>query len=82
MSVRVQTEDFDLTTEIAQLRIHAPKVGAVVSFIGTVRDLNEGAHVAEMELEHYPGMTEKALQAIIDQAKSRWDPISPLHHRQ
>jgi len=78
MSVRVQTEDFDLTTEIAQLRIHAPKVGAVVSFIGTVRDLNEGAQVAEMELEHYPGMTEKALQAIIDQAKSRWDVFDAL----
>jgi len=78
MSVRVQTEDFDLTTEIAQLRMHAPKVGAVVSFIGTVRDLNEGAQVAEMELEHYPGMTEKALQAIIDQAKSRWDIVDAL----
>ncbi len=78
MSVRVQTEDFDLTTEIAQLRMHAPKVGAVVSFIGTVRDLNEGAQVAEMELEHYPGMTEQALQAIIDQAKSRWDIVDAL----
>ncbi len=62
MSVRVQTEDFDLSTEIANLRKQAPKVGAVVTFLGTVRDLNEGAQVAEMELEHYPGMTEKSLE--------------------
>ena len=78
MTVRVQTEDFDLSSEIAQLRMHTPKVGAVVSFIGTVRDLNEGEQVAEMELEHYPGMTEKALQDIIDQAKARWDIFEAL----
>ena len=78
MTVRVQTEDFDLSREIAQLRMHTPKVGAVVSFIGTVRDLNEGEQVAEMELEHYPGMTEKALQDIIDQAKARWDIFEAL----
>ena len=53
--VRIQTEDFDLSTEIAQLRADYPKVGGVVSFVGTVRDLNEGAAVSEMELEHYPG---------------------------
>ena len=78
MTVRVQTEDFDLSSEIARLRMHTPKVGAVVSFIGTVRDLNEGEQVAEMELEHYPGMTEKALQDIIDQAKARWDIFEAL----
>lgn len=78
MTVRVQTEDFDLSHEIAQLRRYAPKVGAVVSFIGTVRDLNEGERVAEMELEHYPGMTEKALQDIVDQARSRWDIFDAL----
>ena len=78
MTVRVQTEDFDLSAEIAQLRMHTRKVGAVVTFIGTVRDLNEGEHVAEMELEHYPGMTEKALHDIIDQAKSRWDIFDAL----
>ncbi len=78
MTVRVQTEDFDLSTEIAKLREHAPKVGAVVSFVGTVRDLNEGAHVAEMELEHYPGMTEKSLEEIVAQAKSRWDIFDAL----
>lgn len=78
MTVRVQTEDFDLTTEIAQLRAGFPKVGAVVNFVGTVRDLNDGEQVAEMELEHYPGMTEKALQDIIAQARSRWDLFDAL----
>jgi len=78
MTGRVQTEDFDLSAEIAQLRMHTRKVGAVVTFIGTVRDLNEGEYVAEMELEHYPGMTEKALQDIIDQAKSRWNIFDAL----
>ncbi len=73
MSVRVQTEDFDLSTEIANLRKQAPKVGAVVTFLGTVRDLNEGAQVAEMELEHYPGMTEKSIEAMIEQAFARFD---------
>lgn len=73
MSIRVQTEDFDLSTEVAKLRRDAPKVGAVVTFVGTVRDLNEGEHVAEMELEHYPGMTEKALEEIVAQARARWE---------
>jgi molybdopterin synthase catalytic subunit len=50
-----------------------PKVGAVASFIGVVRDRNEGDHVAEMTLEHYPGMTEKALEKIVAEARSRWD---------
>ncbi|KQV46186.1 molybdenum cofactor biosynthesis protein MoaE [Duganella sp. Root198D2] len=72
MEVRIQAEDFDLTQEMAQLRAGNAKVGAIVSFVGTVRDLNEGASVAEMELEHYPGMTEQSIQAIIDQAKVRW----------
>jgi molybdopterin synthase catalytic subunit len=57
MAVKVQTEDFDLTTEIAQMRANTPKVGAIVNFVGVVRDLNEGEQIAEMELEHYPGMT-------------------------
>jgi molybdopterin synthase catalytic subunit len=70
--VRIQTEDFDLSREMAQLRAGNAKVGAIVNFVGTVRDLNEGASVAEMELEHYPGMTEQSIQAIIDQAKQRW----------
>jgi len=78
MTVLVQTEDFDLTTEIAKLRAGFPKVGAVVNFVGTVRDLNDGEQVAEMELEHYPGMTEKALEDIIAQARSRWDLFDAL----
>ncbi len=78
MAVRVQTGDFDLTTEIAQLRANTPKVGAIVNFVGVVRDLNEGEQIAEMELEHYPGMTEKALEDIIAQARSRWDLFDAL----
>jgi len=75
MNVRIQAEDFDLSTEVAQLRAANPKVGAVVTFLGTVRDLNDGASVAEMELEHYPGMTEQSIVNIIEQAKQRW-PVS------
>ena len=56
MPVRVQTEDFDLTTEVAQLRAANPSIGAVACFVGTVRDLNEGSTVETMELEHYPGI--------------------------
>lgn len=70
--VSVQTEDFDLSTEVEALRAQDPRVGAVVSFLGTVRDMNEGASVAEMELEHYPGMTEQSIETIIDQACARW----------
>jgi molybdopterin synthase catalytic subunit len=73
MPVRVQTEDFDLSTEIAALRAGRPNVGAIASFVGTVRDLNLGSGVSAMTLEHYPGMTEKALDAIVAQAHGRWD---------
>ena len=73
MTVRVQTEDFDVGVEVAAMRRGNPKIGAVASFIGVVRDLNEGAQVAEMTLEHYPGMTEKALEKIVAEAQSRWD---------
>jgi molybdopterin synthase catalytic subunit len=72
MTVRVQHEDFDVGVEIARLRANNPKVGAVASFIGIVRDLNEGTAVASITLEHYPGMTEKSLAAIAEQAKVRW----------
>ena len=72
VDVRVQAGDFDLGSEIARLREGDARVGAVVSFVGTVRDLNEGAHVAELELEHYPGMTEKSLEDIVAQARERW----------
>ena len=73
MPVRVQTADFDLSGEVRALRAGRPEVGAVVSFVGTVRDMNEGASVAGMELEHYPGMTEKALEDIVARAKARWN---------
>jgi molybdopterin synthase catalytic subunit len=71
-TVRVQEADFDLSTEVAALRAQNPKVGAVACFVGTVRDLNEGSAVETMELEHYPGMTEKSLEAIARQARERW----------
>lgn len=73
MAVRVQTGDFDIGAEIAALRKGDARVGGVASFIGVVRDLNEGDSVAEMTLEHYPGMTENALEKIVAEAKSRWD---------
>jgi molybdopterin synthase catalytic subunit len=73
VTVRVQTGDFDIGVEIAAMRRDNPKVGAVASFIGVVRDVNEGDRVAEMTLEHYPGMTEKALEKMVDEARSRWD---------
>lgn len=70
--VRVQEADFDISTEVAALRAQNPKVGAVACFVGTVRDLNEGSAVETMALEHYPGMTEKSLEAIAQQARERW----------
>jgi len=73
MAVRVQTTDFDVAQEIAALRESNPRVGAVVTFIGTVRDVNADAQVLQMTLEHYPGMTEKALGAIVVQARQRFD---------
>lgn len=73
MTIRVQTEDFDAGAEITRLRAGNPKVGAVASFIGVVRDLNEGDAIAELTLEHYPGMTEKALERIVDEARSKWE---------
>jgi molybdopterin synthase catalytic subunit len=72
-SIRIQEKDFDVSAEVAALRKGDPRVGAVVTFLGTVRDMNDGSSVKGMTLEHYPGMTEKALQDILDQAKARWD---------
>ncbi|QWD27842.1 molybdopterin synthase catalytic subunit MoaE [Polynucleobacter paneuropaeus] len=71
--IRIQEVDFDLSAEIANLRKGDRQVGAVISFLGTVRDMNAGSEVHSMTLEHYPGMTEKALEAIVAQAKARWD---------
>jgi molybdopterin synthase catalytic subunit len=70
--VSIQTDDFDLQQEIATLRAGDTRVGAVCSFIGTVRDRNDGSDVSSMELEHYPGMTEKAIEAMIDDAHRRF----------
>ena len=78
MAIRVQTQDFDLGAEVAALRAGQAQVGAVVAFVGTVRDMNEGAGVSEMELEHYPGMTEKALEDIVGAAKARWSILDAL----
>ncbi|WP_265949972.1 molybdopterin synthase catalytic subunit MoaE [Dechloromonas sp. A34] len=73
MTVRVQEADFDLGAELAALRAGDARVGALASFVGLVRDINDGTGVSEMTLEHYPGMTEKALEEIVGAAKARWD---------
>ena len=71
--VSIQTADFDLAAEVAALRAGDDGVGAVASFVGTVRSRNDGSAVSGMELEHYPGMTEKAIEAMIDDAQRRFD---------
>lgn len=78
MTVRVQSADFDVAREIAELRRGDPRVGAVAVFIGTVRDVNDAAMIRTLTLEHYPGMTEKALAGIVAEAKARWDLIDAL----
>ena len=76
LSVSVQTEDFDVSHELAQLRANDARVGAVCSFVGTVRERNEGSDVSSMELEHYPGMTEKSITAMMEEASKR---LSLIH---
>ena len=71
--VSIQTEDFDLSHEVAVLRSENKGVGAVCSFVGTVRDRNEGDVVSSMELEHYPGMTEKSIEAMVAETFRRFD---------
>ena len=71
--VSIQTEDFDLAAEVAALRQGDGRVGAVCSFVGTVRDRNDGQSVSTMDLEHYPGMTEKSIEAMIDASHRRFD---------
>jgi molybdopterin synthase catalytic subunit len=78
MAVRVQQADFDVGAEIHAMRLARKDIGAVASFIGQVRDLNEGDQVSAMTLEHYPGMTEKALEVIDRQARARWDIMDTL----
>lgn len=73
MTVRVQIEDFDAGLELNKLRLTNPSIGALVSFIGQVRDVNDGDAVNTLTLEHYPQMTESALAAIENEAKTRWD---------
>ncbi|MEY4122098.1 MAG: hypothetical protein RLZZ457_936 [Pseudomonadota bacterium] len=72
-NVSIQTQDFDVSQEIAALRAGDARVGAVCSFLGTVRERNDGSAVASMELEHYPGMTEKSISAMMDEARKRFD---------
>lgn len=73
--VRVQSADFDLSAEVAALRAGQHGVGAVASFIGTVRDRSDGQGVSAMELEHYPGMTEQSIERMVDAAFERFDLI-------
>ena len=78
MAIRVQIEDFDVGLELNKLRLANPNIGALVSFIGQVRDINDGNAINTLLLEHYPEMTEKALTAIENEAKTRWDIIGSL----
>ena len=72
MSVSVQTEDFDIAAEIDALTAPDRDIGAVVTFSGLVREMTDAGAIQTMELEHYPGMTERALQEIVEQAEARW----------
>jgi len=78
MAVRVQEADFDVGCELAALHGRRKQIGALASFVGLVREVNEGCGVSAMTLEHYPGMTEKALQAIVNEAHGRWSIIDAL----
>ena len=76
--VRIQTTQFDVSEEIAALQQNDPRIGAVCTFLGTVRDRNvhdveHAGSVQTLELEHYPGMTEKSIEAMIDEAHTRFD---------
>ena len=71
--VLITSEDFNLAQEVDALRKSDKRVGAICTFTGTVRDRNDGLSVSSMELEHYPGMTEKAIEAMIDEAIARFD---------
>jgi len=75
VKIAIRHEDFDAGAEARALSKGNPGVGAVASFVGLVRDRNDGSAVSTMTLEHYPGMTEKAIAGIIDEAKGRWEVI-------
>jgi molybdopterin synthase catalytic subunit len=72
VKIAVQSEAFDLGTEVDAMRRGRTDIGAIASFVGLARDINEGSGVAAMTLEHYPGMTEKALAKLVDEANARW----------
>ena len=74
--VSIQTQDFDLSSEVAVLRSGKADVGAVCVFVGTVRDRNDGDDVSTLELEHYPGMTEKSIERMLHEAQQRFEVIS------
>ena len=76
--IRVQTENFDIGAEIETLRAGRTDIGAIVSFTGTVRDTAKGEAISLMTLEHYPGMTEKALEKIEQEARQRWELTASL----
>jgi molybdopterin synthase catalytic subunit len=78
MAVRLQEADFEVGAELAALRGGDARSGAIASFIGLVRDVSDGSSVSEMTLEHYPGMTEKVLEAIVAEAKTRWPILDAL----
>ena len=71
--VSIQSEDFNLAVEVEKLHQSDKRIGAICTFTGIVRDRNDGLNVSSMELEHYPGMTEKAIEAMIDEAHKRFD---------
>ncbi len=81
ISIKVQAEPFDPDAESRVVRAGNPRVGGVVTFLGLMRDLNDGDDVTRMTLEHYPGMTEKALRQIAETAMRRWelDAINVVH---
>ncbi len=81
--MQIQTEPFDVGQSLKALRTRPDgawdtRVGAVASFVGTVRDLNEGDRVSRLVLEHYPGMTESSIQVILEEASTRWPIFSAL----
>jgi molybdopterin synthase catalytic subunit len=78
VTVRVQTTDFDAGQEIARMRRGNPRIGAIAAFVGVVRDLNEGEAVSGMTLEHYPGMTERSIETILEEARTRWEILDVL----
>lgn len=79
--IKIQQQDFDLGEEYDALRARSRSPGAIVTFSGLVRDISDRENISAMELEHYPGMTEKSLQGIADQARERWqlDQFTIIH---